>query len=179
VRRVALLLLVAGLLVSFGCGGSDTDNSEDAAPPGETAEASGQRDDAAKTEKDQSKPSSGSGSGTTITADDSEFGRMLFGSDGQAIYIFENDSEDETVCYGDCAEEWPPVFTNGEPTAAAGVEESLLGTVERSDGRQQVTYDGQPLYFYAHEEPGEVRCHNVNLNGGFWWAVGPDGERLL
>ena len=47
----------------------------------------------------------------------------------------------------------------------------------RRDGRKQVTYAGKPLYFYAHEEPGEVRCHNVDLNGGLWWVVGPDGKR--
>jgi len=49
--------------------------------------------------------------------------------------------------------------------------------VKRRDGRLQVTYAGKPLYFYAHEAPGEVRCHNVNLNGGLWWVVGPDGKR--
>ena len=40
-----------------------------------------------------------------------------------------------------------------------------------------MTYAGQPLYFYDHEGPGEVRCHNVNLNGGLWWVVGPSGKR--
>jgi hypothetical protein len=25
---------------------------------------------------------------------------------------------------------------------------------------------------------GALRCHNVNLNGGFWWVVGADGRRL-
>lgn len=25
--------------------------------------------------------------------------------------------------------------------------------------------------------PGEVRCHNVDLNGGLWWVVGPDVKR--
>jgi hypothetical protein len=40
-----------------------------------------------------------------------------------------------------------------------------------------VTYAGKPLYFYDHEGPGEVRCHNVDLNGGLWWVVGPDGKR--
>jgi predicted lipoprotein with Yx(FWY)xxD motif len=103
---------------------------------------------------------------------------MLFGADGQAIYIFENDSANETVCYGECSRDWPPVLTEGDPSAGRGVKQSLLGTVERRDGSQQVTYDGQPLYFYANEKPGEVRCHDVNLNGGFWWAVGPDGQRL-
>jgi len=69
------------------------------------------------------------------------------------------------------------VFTKGEPEAAKGVGASLLGTVKRRDGRLQVTYAGKPLYFYAHESPGEVRCHNVDLNGGLWWVVGPDGRR--
>ena len=118
------------------------------------------------------------GEGTTVTLGDSEFGRMLFGPNDQAIYIFENDREDESVCFGECAEAWPPVLTKGEPRAGQGVEASLLGTIERDGGGTQVTYDGKPLYHYAHEGPGEVRCHNVDLNGGFWWVVGPDGERL-
>ncbi len=33
-----------------------------------------------------------------------------------------------------------------------------------------------PLYFYAHEGKHEVECHNVFLNGGFWYAVQPDGN---
>ena len=115
--------------------------------------------------------------GTEIALGDSEFGAMLFDSKKQAIYIFERDSEGKTVCYGECAEAWPPVFTKGDPRAGKGVRSSLLGTVKRRDGRLQVTYAGQPLYFYAHEGPGEVRCHNVNLNGGLWWVVGPDGKR--
>ena len=43
----------------------------------------------------------------------------------------------------------------------------------------QRTGPGRPLHFYAHEDPGQVLCHNVDLNGGFWWAVGADGERWL
>ena len=102
---------------------------------------------------------------------------MLFDTRRQAIYIFENDPKGETVCYGECAAAWPPVYTKGPPRAGDGVRQSLLGTVERRDGRLQVTYAGKPLYFYDHEGPGEVRCHNVDLNGGLWWVVGPDGKR--
>ena len=115
--------------------------------------------------------------GTTIALGDSDYGTMLFGPDQQAIYIFERDSKDKTVCYDDCAAAWPPVYTKGEPRAGDGVKESLLGTVKRTDGKLQATYAGQPLYYYVNQGPGEVRCHNVNLNGGFWWVVGPDGKR--
>jgi predicted lipoprotein with Yx(FWY)xxD motif len=69
------------------------------------------------------------------------------------------------------------VITKGQPRATSGARTALLGTVKRRDGKLQVTYAGKPLYFYAHEGRGEVRCHNVDLNGGHWWVVGPDGRR--
>ena len=70
------------------------------------------------------------------------------------------------------------MFTEGEPLAGDGTDAGLLGTTKRRDGKLQVTYAGKPLYSYAHEKPGEVKCHNVNLNGGVWWVVGADGKRL-
>jgi predicted lipoprotein with Yx(FWY)xxD motif len=115
--------------------------------------------------------------GTRIQVGDSQFGTMLFGPRDQAIYVFERDRKGRTLCYGECARAWPPVFANGMPRAAKGVRKSLLGTIRRRNGRRQVTYAGRPLYYYAHEGPGEVRCHNVNLNGGFWWVLAPDGRR--
>ena len=114
---------------------------------------------------------------TEVRVAPSEFGTMLFDSKRQAIYVFERDRKGRSACYGECARAWPPVFTGGEPVAGAGVKSRLLGTVERRDGRLQVTYAGRPLYYYAHEDPGEVLCHNVRLNGGYWWVVGPDGRR--
>ena len=115
--------------------------------------------------------------GTEIVVRGSEFGRMLFDSGRQAIYVFERDGRNRSRCHGRCAKLWPPVYTKGRPRAGQGVRESLLGTIKRRDGRRQVTYAGRPLYYYAHERPGQVLCHNVNLNGGLWWVVGPDGRR--
>ena len=101
---------------------------------------------------------------------------MLFDRRGQAIYLFEPESDGTPACYGSCAEAWPPVLTDGSPQVRAGAEAGLLGTVRRDDGTTQVTYNGWPLYFYAHERPGEVLCHNVVLNGGLWLVLGADGE---
>jgi predicted lipoprotein with Yx(FWY)xxD motif len=178
------LILVAGLLAVAGCGGDD--DSDSAASDATTTEDVAMKEDEAmkkeeaamKKEDAAMKEDASAGKGTTITVGNSEFGKMIFDSDEQAIYIFENDSQNKTVCYGECAAAWPPVTTSGEPQAGDGVDASLLGTVERRDGSLQVTYAGQPLYYYANEGPGEVECHNVNLNGGFWWVVGPDGKRL-
>jgi predicted lipoprotein with Yx(FWY)xxD motif len=157
-KALSIPLLIC-LLALIGCGDDG----------GDTAAKAGSDDTAIEKES--------GGTGTTITVGDSDFGSMLFDSSKQAIYVFENDRTGGTVCYGTCAEAWPPVLTDGEPRPGKGVKASLLGTVKRRDGRVQVTYAGKPLYFYAHEHPGEVRCHNVDLNGGFWWVIGPDGKR--
>jgi predicted lipoprotein with Yx(FWY)xxD motif len=172
--RTALLLSCC-LLALAGCGdeGSDEGSSYSGAPAREGTAT--QPETTPKAEPDP-KPKA-SAKGTTIDIGDSEFGTMLFDSKKQAIYIFEKDPKGQTVCYGECAEAWPPVYTKGEPQAGDGVKSALLGTIKRRDGRLQVTYAGKPLYFYDHEGPGEVRCHNVRLNGGLWWVVGPDGKR--
>ena len=115
--------------------------------------------------------------GTTIATGPSEFGEILFDSNDQAIYIWEVEDSSTPACYDDCAEAWPPVLTEVGPVAGGEVDASLLGTTERDDGTTQVTYNGHPLYFYAHEAPGEVKCHNVATHGGLWWVVQPDGKR--
>jgi len=114
--------------------------------------------------------------GTKVTIRGSEFGPMLWGPGRQAIYVFERDRRGRSRCYGRCARAWPPVLTRGRPVAGRGVRRSLLGTTRRRGGARQVTYAGRPLYFYVNEGPGEVLCHNVNLNGGLWWVVGRGGR---
>ena len=167
-RTTAVLFALAALGVA-GCGDDD-----DAASKAASDEAAMKKDDAAMEKK---RDAAMEKRGTTIMLADSNFGPMLFDSNKQAIYVFERDSRNKTVCNDKCAAEWPPVLSKGAPAAADGVKASLLGTIERRGERKQVTYAGKPLYFYAHEDPGVVLCHNVNLNGGYWWAIGADGKR--
>lgn len=148
--------MVLAVSALAACGDS---NSESAEPPKVAAETEAQA------------------AGTRITLRDSEFGRMLWGPGPQAIYIFDQDEGDRSRCYGECAKAWPPVFARGGPVAGDGVKERLLGTTKRRGGKRQVTYAGKPLYYYAHEGPREVLCHDVFLNGGYWYAVGRDGKR--
>jgi hypothetical protein len=67
-------------------------------------------------------------------------------------------------------------FSKGKVKAMRGVKQSLIGTVRRRNGRLQVTYNGWPLYYYAHEGPREVKCQNVNEFGGLWLVVKPNGR---
>jgi predicted lipoprotein with Yx(FWY)xxD motif len=122
-------------------------------------------------------PAAAHGTPTTITTGPSEFGTMLWDGRGQAIYVFQRDLKGKSRCYGECARAWPPVYTTGKPQVAGDAVAGKLGTTKRRDGRRQVTYRGRPLYYYAHEAPGQVLCHDILLNGGKWWVIGPDGKR--
>ena len=133
--------------------------------------------DQPSSEAANSNPAQSAATGTVITTDESEFGTMLFNEKKQAIYIWELEDSSKAECYGDCAEAWPPVLTDGNPQATGEVNSDLLGTTKRSDGSAQVTYNGHPLYYYAHEGVGEVKCHNVSTHGGLWWVIRPNGNR--
>lgn len=178
VRRFAVLVVCSVLLA--GCGGDD-EVSQPAqatatATPSPEPTGTASPDPTAEPEPEPAATKAPE-RGTKVTLRESAFGQVLFDGKGQAIYIFELDGKGDSVCYGQCAKDWPPVFTDGDPVAGDGVRKRLLGTTKRRDGRLQVTYAGQPLYFYANESPGEVRCHNVNLNGGLWWVLGANGSR--
>ena len=178
-----LLLLIALLIFAAGCGEDEGDDPTTAATTEEEAAMDKEEDamakeDEAMAKEDEAMAKEDEASGTMVVLDDSEFGEMLYDANDQAIYVFERDTSEKSRCYGECAAAWPPVLTSGAPVAGDGVDDSLLGTTERRDGSTQLTYGGRPLYYYAHEAPGEVRCHNVDLNGGFWWVVGADGEPL-
>ncbi len=99
----------------------------------------------------------------TLTVRSTQYGRILFDGRGQALYGFTRDRRGgPSTCYGECAEAWPVYYSKSPVTAGKGVKQSLLGTTRRKDGRRQVTYNGWPLYFYAHEQPREVKCQNVD-----------------
>ncbi len=112
----------------------------------------------------------------TLKVRTTRFGKILFAGNGRVVYGFTRDRRNgPSQCYGDCAAAWPVYFAKGTLEAGTGVKQSLLGTVRRRDGRRQVTYNGWPLYYYAHEKAGEVKCQNVVTHGGTWLVVRPSG----
>lgn len=119
---------------------------------------------------------------TIGVAESEEHGQYLVDGQGRAVYLLESESDGESRCYDECAEEWPPVLASGEePPAAEGdaVRSDLLGTVERRDGERQVTYGGYPLYYYERDgDAGDVKGQAVSDDWGEWYLVTPEGEPL-
>ena len=98
---------------------------------------------------------------------------VLTNSQGLTLYRFAPDSATASKCYGSCAAYWPPV--KGRLTAGSGVT-GTIGTIRRTDGSLQATYDGHPLYTYIGDHaPGTASGNNINLNGGLWREVPVSG----
>ena len=94
---------------------------------------------------------------------------LLTDAKGLTLYWFAPDTSTKSVCYGSCAAYWPPV--TGTPSAGPGVT-GQLGTITRTGGTKQATYDGHPLYTYIGDSaPGTASGNNINLNGGLWHDV--------
>jgi predicted lipoprotein with Yx(FWY)xxD motif len=98
---------------------------------------------------------------------------VLTNSKGYTLYWFAPDTPTASKCYGTCAQYWPPV--TGRATAGTGVT-GTVGTIKRSGGSTQVTYDGHPLYTYVGDTaPGQAHGNNLDLNGGLWHEVTVSG----
>jgi predicted lipoprotein with Yx(FWY)xxD motif len=94
---------------------------------------------------------------------------ILTNARGFTLYSFAPDTSAKSACYGSCAAYWPPVPGNVAP--GPGVT-GHLGTIKRTDGSTQATYDGHPLYTYVGDSgPGKDSGNNINLNGGLWLDV--------
>lgn len=113
------------------------------------------------------------------TAGRDPYGQYMVNREGQVLYVFTPDSAGEPTCYEDCAQAWPPYLADaGDPLADASLEQDLLGTVQRRDGRHQVTWAGWPLYFYAEDRSDAPTGQDVHSHGGEWYLMGPDGRMI-
>ena len=105
-------------------------------------------------------------------------GTVLTDAQGKTLYWFAIDTPTKSNCNGSCATYWPPV--TGTAVAASGT--TLMhgfGTITRSGGTMQATYDGHPLYTYAGDSgPGQINGNGKNVSGGLWWAMTPSGAKL-
>ena len=97
---------------------------------------------------------------------------VLTNAQGFTLYSFAPDTPTTSNCNGTCAQNWPPVKG---PVTASGVS-GTFGTIKRSDGSVQATFDGHPLYaFVGDTAPGQAKGNGLNAAGGLWHEVTTSG----
>ena len=62
-------------------------------------------------------------------------------------------------------------------SAGSGVS-GTIGTITRTDGTTQATYDGHPLYTYVGDSAaGQAKGNGLNLSGGVWYEMTVSGAK--
>ncbi|MEM9796172.1 MAG: hypothetical protein AAF919_06770 [Pseudomonadota bacterium] len=104
-------------------------------------------------------------SAQTLVAVNTNIGEVIAaGKTGMTLYTFRKDARNNSNCYNDCAQAWPP-FT----ASASAQPDGAMGIIERRDGTRQWALNGKPLYFWAGDAArGDATGDGV---GGVWDAV--------
>lgn len=97
-------------------------------------------------------------------------GSFLVGANGMTLYSKNEDTADKSTCYGTCASNWHPLTIGGKVSVAENVS-GKVGSLKRTGGAMQVTYNGKPLYFWK----GDTKVGDTTGNGfnGIWSVVKP------
>lgn len=122
-------------------------------------------------------PTSTASAAVDLKTASSSAGTIVVGANGMSVYFFTKDVKDSgtSACMDACLAAWPPVLTTSETPAAEGVT-GELGTIPTPDGKQQVTLNGMPLYYFAKDAgPGDIMGQGVN---GVWYLADPSGEMI-
>ena len=116
----------------------------------------------------------------TVSLRKTKLGLMLVNSRGHTLYLFAKDRNGKSACSASCARFWPPLLSQGKPTAGRGVKASLLGRTRRDNGSLQVTYNRHPLYTYALDKrAGETNGQGSFAFGAKWYAVSAKGTAVV
>lgn len=109
-----------------------------------------------------------------IHTSDTDLGSILVDGEGFTLYVFTSDSDGESTCYSACAELWPPL--PGDAAISDDLDGSLFGTISRTDGIEQLTVNGMPLYRYTPDTaPGDLTGQGF---GGAWFVVDTAGSMI-
>jgi predicted lipoprotein with Yx(FWY)xxD motif len=113
---------------------------------------------------------------TTVQITDSALGDILVGPNGMTLYTFANDEPGASSCTGGCAINWPPLAFTGElvsPPGLPGELDTIVRPPDEETGERilQVTYNGQPLYYWSRDEaPGDTTGQGI---GDLWLVAKP------
>src|SRR3954447_9312493 len=157
-RGYLTLLAVPVLAVALAaCGGSSKSSDNGSSNAASTAPAT-----------------TSSGSDTVSTKSVSGVGTVLVDSKGDVLYSNNQDTASKMACTASCQTIWPALMASGgQPTSSDSAVQAKLGV---SNG--QVTFDGQPLYTFVEDSPGQATGNGFmdSFDGtSFTWTAASSG----
>jgi predicted lipoprotein with Yx(FWY)xxD motif len=154
----AAVVPLAGLAVA-GCGSGGSNATGATTPP--------------------APPKTANGRPANVGVAKTNLGNVLVDSHGRTIYLFGKDSGTKSSCFGECANDWPPVRAAGKPAIGRGLDASTTATTARSDGNPQISYNGHPLYLYIGDhKPGDTNGQGITAFGAPWYALSAAGNQV-
>jgi predicted lipoprotein with Yx(FWY)xxD motif len=104
---------------------------------------------------------------TVIIVQKSAIGYVMAEANHSVLYTYDRDKAGKPTCTGTCAETWLPA--TGMPQAGpADHFPGQFALVKRTDGTEQITYEGKPLYTLKGARP---LLTTGNGQGGVWHVI--------
>lgn len=130
-------------------------------------------------------PSTGSSSGATAAPASSteaktattSLGEIIVDGKGKTAYFYDKDTANSgtSACTGGCASLWPAIESATTTPVVEGIT-GTVGTIVGTDGGNQITINGRPIYTYTPDATaGDVTGQGF---GGVWWVVSPAGDEV-
>jgi predicted lipoprotein with Yx(FWY)xxD motif len=125
------------------------------------------------------RPSHTVAAGSSISIRTTSLGQTLVDAHGRTLYLFKGDTRDVSRLSQAGLSVWPRFLAAGAVKAGKGVQAARLGMITSPRGIRQVTYNGDPLYYYVGDsKPGSTHGQGLNEFGALWYVLGPSGEAI-
>jgi predicted lipoprotein with Yx(FWY)xxD motif len=169
VKRTSLIVMPILAALVAGCGSSSKSTSSAASTPAPTTSTPAAT---------SSTPTAGTAA--VVTTKHNKLGTIVAaGPKKLTVYLFQADTASKSACAGACAKVWPPVTTTRQPGTAGHAIAADLGTITRSDGTKQVTYNGHPLYYFTKDgDVSDAYGEGSKAFGADWYVLAPSGKKI-
>ena len=108
-----------------------------------------------------------------------KLGSIVVNAKGLTLYHASHESAGTIKCTGNCVYFWFPVTVSAKQkiVLGKGINRAKVGTIKRSNGALQVTYNKLPLYrYYLDRKPGQAKGQGFKDSAGTWYAVSTSGK---
>ena len=109
-----------------------------------------------------------------VKLEESEAGSLLANLKGRTLYSLSVEKHGKFICTGGCLSIWHPLVV---PKGVKPTGPVALGTVQRPEGKTQVTYRGRPLYSFGEDtKAGQTNGEGIKDVGTWHAADGQGGD---